>query len=232
MAENVPHIGTLREKPLHASLKRWCARPGDRIEVPIDRYVIDLVRDDELLIEIQTAGFASMKQKLRSLLDQGFRVRVVHPIPVRKWIVKVDDEGVEISRRRSPKRGEVTDVFAELVSIPRLVTEPGFEIEVVLIEEEEIRRHTPGKSWRRKGWSVAERRLLEVGESVRLASAADLAALLPETLADRFTTADLSQHLGKPRRAAQQMAYCLRHVEAIREVAREGNAIVYERVEA
>jgi len=39
---NVPGIGTLRERPLHASLKRWYAEPDDRTEVAVDGYVIDL----------------------------------------------------------------------------------------------------------------------------------------------------------------------------------------------
>jgi len=69
MTTSPPHIGTLREGPLHASLKQWCARPGDRFEVPVDGYVIDLVRDD-LLIEVQTSGFSSMKEKLRDLLER------------------------------------------------------------------------------------------------------------------------------------------------------------------
>jgi hypothetical protein len=54
-------IGLLNEKPLHASLKQWYARPGDRFEVPVDGFVIDVVRDD-LLIEIQTRNFSSLKR--------------------------------------------------------------------------------------------------------------------------------------------------------------------------
>lgn len=37
-------IGTLNEKPLHAALKGWYARPGDRFEVPVDGYLVDIVR--------------------------------------------------------------------------------------------------------------------------------------------------------------------------------------------
>jgi hypothetical protein len=104
VSDAVPHIGTLREKPLHASLKRWYARPGDGIEVPVDGFVIDLVREN-LLIEVQTRGFSSMKQKATALLDHGYRLRIVHPIPVDKWIVKVDADDTVLSRRRSPKHG-------------------------------------------------------------------------------------------------------------------------------
>ena len=37
-------IGVLREGPLHASVKVVLAEPGDRLEVSVDRFVIDLVR--------------------------------------------------------------------------------------------------------------------------------------------------------------------------------------------
>jgi hypothetical protein len=59
-------IGLLNEKPLHASLKQWYARPGDRFEVPVDGFVIDIVRG-RLLIEIQTRNFASTRAKLIKL---------------------------------------------------------------------------------------------------------------------------------------------------------------------
>ncbi len=153
MTERAVSIGTLREKPLHASLKQWYSEPGDRVEVPVESFVIDLVRGD-LLIEIQTRGFASMKRKLRSLLDHGYRVRIVHPIPIENWIVKIDDGGTILDRRRSPKRGVLTDLFSEMVSFPDLLVHPGLEIEVLLTQQEELRRHTPDKAWRRKGWVV------------------------------------------------------------------------------
>ena len=221
-----PHVGLLGEKPLHASLKRWCARTGDRIEAPVDGFVIDIIRDD-LLIEIQTRGFAGMKRKLTTLLDNGHRVRIVHPIPVQKWIVKVDDAGEELSRRRSPKHGSALDVFAELVSFPALMANDLLEIEILLVHEEEYRRHEPGRAWRRKGWVVQERRLVGVVDAVRLTSPDDLLALLPQNLPDPFTTADLAERLQQPRRIAQQMAYCLRHVGALAMVGKTGNAIEY-----
>ena len=222
-----PHIGTLREKPLHASLKRWYALPGDGVEVPVDGFVIDLVRDD-LLIEIQTRGFASMKKKVTDLLDIGHRIRIVHPIPIDKWIVKVDSEGRTLNRRRSPKHGSPIDVFAELVSFPDLLLDPHLQVELLLTMEEEYRHYTPGRSWRRKGWTVVERHLLEVVDSLALEHAEDLARLLPNDLPETFTTADLAERLGRPRRAAQQMAYCLRKVGAIAAVGKEGNTVTYQ----
>ena len=202
-------IGILREKPLHASVKRWYARAGDRVEVAVDGYVIDLVRD-ELLIEVQTRGFSGMRSKVIALLASGHRVRIIHPIAIDRWIVNVDPDGVLLTRRRSPRHGSAADIVAELVSLPELLAHPHFEIEVLLTREEEYRRHDPGRCWRRKGWTVIERRLVEVVDRMLIAGADDLASLLPAGLPDVFTTADLALRLGRPRRTAQQLAYCLR----------------------
>ncbi|MCK5246851.1 hypothetical protein KAR02_08120, partial [Candidatus Bipolaricaulota bacterium] len=62
-----PHIGTLNEKPLHASLKAWVAESGDQFEVRIGRFVADIVRDS-LIIEIQTGSTFPLKRKLHALL--------------------------------------------------------------------------------------------------------------------------------------------------------------------
>lgn len=229
MAEAPPHIGTLREKPLHASLKQWYALPGDLVERPIDGFVIDLVRDDGMLIEIQTSGFSSMKAKTVRLLEEGHRVRIVHPIPVDKTIVKVDSDGTIVSRRLSPKHGEPTDVFAELVSFPDLLARHQLEVDVVMTVEEEYRHRTPNRSWRRKGWSVTERRLIDVTGSVLMTCVDDMTALLPDDLPDPFTTADIATGIGRPRRIAQQMAYCLRETGAIEIVGKQGNALEYRR---
>lgn len=223
---DVPHIGTLREKPLHASLKRWYSRTGDGVEVAVDGFVIDLVRRD-LLIEVQTRNFSAMKKKVTTLLGLGHRVRIVHPIPVDKWIVKVAGDGTVLSRRRSPKHGSPIDVFAELVSFPDLLAQPNLDIDVILTDEEEYRRHTPDRSWRRKGWSVEERRLIDVVGTLLISDADDLAALLPTGLPEPFTTADLALGLGRPRRAAQQMAYCLRIAGVIVAAGKSGNAVEY-----
>ena len=223
---SAPGIGTLRERPLHASLKRWYAKPGDRTEVAVDGYVIDLVRGD-LLIEVQTRGLSSARHKVAALLGHGHRLRVISPIAVDTWIVKFDSEGCVLSRRRSPRHGIPSDIFAELVSIATLLDDPRLEIDVVLIEMEERRFHAPDGPWRRKGWTVEERRLVEVMGTLSLRGLTDLAALLPPGLPERFTTADLASRLGRPRRAAQQMAYCLQRVEVITAVGKRGHFVEY-----
>ena len=226
-----PLVGTLGEKPLHAALKRWYAEDDDHVEHPVDGFVIDLVRDG-VLIEIQTRGFASLKRKVATLLG-GHAVHLVYPIAVEKWIVRVGESGDVVSRRRSPKRGAAVDVFAELVSFPEFIAHDGFTLELLFIREEELRRFDANKAWRRRGWVVEARRLLEVVGRLVIESPEGLAALLPSEVPSEFTSADVAGVLRRPRRLAQQMTYCLRRTGVIHSVGRsDHNAIVYARNDA
>ncbi len=218
------HIGTLNEKPLHAALKEYYALPGDQFEVPLEGFHIDLVRGG-LLVEFQTGNFGAMKRKLAALLA-SHPVRLVYPIAAEKWIVKVDGEGKTLSRRKSPKRGCVDDVFNELVYLPALLASDHFSLEVLMIQEEEARRHDKRK-WRRAGWATAERRLIDVVDRWIFDRPADLADLLPSNLPEEFTTADIATGLGKPISLAQKMAYCLRHSGALAATGKRGRSTLY-----
>jgi len=220
----MPGIGQLNEKPLHASLKQWYSRPGDRFEVTIGGYVIDIVRDD-LLIEIQTGSFSSIKTKLTRLVD-SHQVRLIYPIVQEKWIVRSPTRG-RVVRRKSPRRGRLEDLFFELVSIPHLLQSPNFSVEVVTIREEEVRRYAGmRRHWRRRGWVTEERRLLEVLDQRLLKESADWRGFLPEGL-ESFTTKDLATALGTGRALAQKMAYCLQKGQVIELMGKEGRANLF-----
>lgn len=218
-------IGSLNEKPLHAALKQWYRQEGDLVEAPVEGFVVDLVRDG-ILIEIQTRGFAAMRRKFDRLLDTHL-IRLVHPVAAEKWIVKVDGDGRQVSRRRSPKRGIAADVCQELVSFPSLLSHPNFTLEIALVAEEEVRRPDAKKGWRRGGFVIEERRLVDVLETVELDSPEELLGLLPDGLPDPFTTADLADRLGRSRHLAQEVAYCLRVSGAVDTVGRDKRGILY-----
>jgi hypothetical protein len=220
-------IGILNEGPLHQALKSHYSVAGARQEVTVGSFVADVLHPDQWIYEIQTSGFGSLKRKLESVLEEH-RVVLVHPIARVRHIVKLPgspDE--EATRRRSPKRGAVAHVVAELVSIPRLLNHPNFELEVVLTEEEELRRHVPGQSRRRNGWQVVQRRLCAVLEQHRFTCARDLFRLLHEPLPASFTTADVAVSLGQPRWVAQKLAYCLREAGEIVICGKQANALRY-----
>jgi hypothetical protein len=221
-------IGTLNEKPLHAALKQWYAEPDDLIEASVDGFMIDIVRGD-LLIEIQTSNVAGIRQKLTRLVGRH-PVRLVCPITKEKWIVRQTRSGDRIlSRRKSPRRGSLDSVFEEFVSVASLLANPHFSLQVLFIQEEEIRRPDSTRNWRRKGWKTFERRLLKVLAERLFEQPQDVLDLLPDSLSEPFTTADLVVKTGRPLWLAQKMAYCLRTMGAIEAVGKQGRSILYVR---
>ena len=223
-------VGTMGEKSLHDAIKQWYARPDDLLETKVDGYVVDIVRGD-LLIEIQTGNFSALKTKLERL-TKHHNVRLVYPIPQQKWIVRVDADGETVlSRRKSPKRGRVEGLFFELVYIPELLKNPNFSLEVLLIHSEDLLIDDGRGSWRRRGWSIHDRRLLEVVDRATFSAPSDFLALLPKTLPEQFTTRDLGAALKLRPSNAQKMAYCLRHMGAILVTGKRGRTLLYSLLE-
>jgi len=226
-------IGTLNEGPLHQALKSLYSDAGARQEVPVGSFVADVMLDarsgDKVVYEIQTSGFSGLRRKLEHLLE-AHRVVLVHPVAETRYIVRQPaDEDQPARRRRSPRHGSPADLLDALVSIPDLLNHPGFEIEVVLTCEEEFRVPSAGRGWRRKGWRVARRSLLEVVDRQRFACVDDLWRLAPGALPEVFTTAELAESMDRPRGQAQKLAYCLREAGAIDKVGKRANAIEYRR---
>jgi hypothetical protein len=219
-------IGTLQESSLHASLKQWYSKTGDLVETDVDGSVVDLVRGN-LCIEIQTRNFSAIKKKITALLSKH-PVRVVYPVPLERFIIRIDiNTDKVISRRKSPKRGSFLDIFSELVRITQLVKYENFSIEVLMIKEEQIWLNDGKGSWRRKGWSISDRRLIEVLGSKLFLSPDDYKKLLPSGLSETFTVTDLVKAIQHPRRNISKMAYCLREIGVIELVGKKGRAYIY-----
>ena len=184
------------------------------------RFVIDLVRADGELVEIQTGGFSPLGPKLDALLDEH-RMRIVHPVAAERRIVRVDDAGEVVSTRRSPLRAGPLAIFDKLVSFPSLLAHPNLVVEVLLCREDHVRAPEPRRV-RRRTKDPGERRLLEVLDSVELREPGDALALLPATLGEAFSTRELAEALGCGTVLAQRVAFCLRALELLEPAGRRG----------
>lgn len=226
---NPPHnIGSINERSLHSQIKDWYSLETDDIEVKVGGYIIDIIRGD-LLIEIQTGNFTSIRDKLRNLVENN-KVRLVYPIPALKWVVRITTEGEEISRRRSPKKGKLSDLFTELVSIPDLASEDNLSLEILMIESEDIWCDDGKGSWRRRGASIVDRRLIDVRDSVGFSTRDDFLQFIPKNIETPFTNKTLADESGMKINIVRQMTYCLRKMGAIEEVGRKGNALLFDYV--
>lgn len=218
-------IGLQNEKSLHSSIKHWYSKKGDRLEVRVDGFVIDIVRDDEL-IEIQTKNFFAISKKLKKLC-KNHKVKLVHPISRTKWIKKIDMEGNVISVRKSPKKGTVFDVFDELVSIPELINEENFSLEILIIDSEELRCDNGKGSWRRKGISIVDKKLLNVIESYQFKSREDFISFIPDDITKPFTNKSLSAANTTSLPQCRKLTYCLKKMGIIREEGKKGKELLF-----
>jgi hypothetical protein len=217
----------MREGPLHAAIKLALAQPGDRFEVPVGRFVIDLVRADGELVEVQTGGFGALGAKLDALLDDH-RVRIVHPVAAEQRIVRIDEHGEVVSVRRSPKRSTAVAVFDKLVAFPSLLSHPNLTVEVLLLREDHVRGQRPVKS-RRRTRDPGERRLVELLDRLELRGPDDVLRALPALPLEPFSTRELALLLGCNLLLAQRTAYCLRMIEIVEPGGKRGRTPLHRR---
>lgn len=212
-SETEPHIGTLNEGSLHAALKQMYAEPGDRFEVPLGRFVIDILRPGQL-IEVQTGSFAAMGKKLDHLLSDH-KILLVHPIAVETYLHRPNK-----NPRKSPKKSSIYGLFDQLVSIPTLLDHPNLTLDIVLVSVTKVQVHDPKARRGRGGYRTTDRVLREVKSTHRFETAQDLLRLLPGDLPPTFTTADMSAAGAFDRDVARQIAYCFRALGFFDEIGR------------
>ena len=216
------------ETSLHRQLKEHYAKQGEQ-EVACEGYRIDAVHRGQL-IEIQHGSLAAIRDKISKLL-KNHRVKVVKPIVARKQLVKLDRRGGEIVETRlSPKRGQILDLFDELVYFTRVFPHERLTLEVALVEVEELRYPGHGRRRRRskRDFEIEDQRLVELLKTHRFRTLADLRKLLPNRMPKPFHTEHIAQGLGIQRWIAQRIAYCLRETGAIQMVGKQGNTLLYK----
>jgi hypothetical protein len=214
------------EQTLHEQLKELYALEKGEKEFAIGDYKVDVISGN-LIIEIQTSNFSSIKNKLKELVKEN-RVRLVHPIAYQKWIVRLDKNKNQLSSRKSPRRGKIEDIFYELVYLPKLLVHPRFEIEVVMIDMEEHWIDDGKGSWRRRRWSIHDKKLLKLRKSHLFSSPIAFKTLIPDTLPPEFTSRIFSKESRVNMRLAQKMLYCFTKMKLVERNGKKGQAYLYK----
>ena len=217
----------MRESSLHFGLKQFYTQDGGFTEVWVNGYMIDVVKQEQL-IEIQTGNFNAIKTKLENLLETH-QVRVVFPIAREKFLIMQDIQSSPVSRRRSPKRGRIEDVFFQLVHLSHLASHPNFSLEVLFTSEEEYRIKDGLGSWRRRGISIIDRRLVSVLGRMILAQKSDFLRLIPASMNPEFTNLELARQLAISRKLASKMTYCLTNMGILARSGQKGRSFMYRK---
>jgi hypothetical protein len=224
-------INLYAEGSLHAQVKEYLSGPGDRFEVSVDGKVVDLLKADGEVVEVQTVGLAKVQPKVLALSRSGRRVRVVHPIAVESDIRRLDPATDElVSSRRSPKRGDVYELFGELAWATGLVAARNVSVEALLVRTAVTRKNDGTGSWRRKGDRTVDRELVEVLGSRTFRTASQWLALIPKDLSPPWTSSSLGEALGIKSARARLVLYCLARAGLIAECGKDGRRKQYTRL--
>ena len=221
-------IGTLGEKTLHAVLKLYFEPDCSNHEIKVGSFVADIVTDCNI-IEIQTRAFDRLRKKLELFLDTA-PVTIVHPIPKTKWLLWIDEQTGEITKRRkSPKQGRIFDIVAELYKIKPLINHANLKICMVFIDMEEYRYLNGWSKDKKKGSTRCDRIPIDMVDEVCLECPADYIKFIPDGLPPQFTSKDFKAAAKINLRTAQVTLNILKHVGVIEPVGKQGNSIIYEK---
>ena len=221
-------IGTLSEKTIHAVLKNYLV-PDERChEISCGRYVADILCEGEIM-EIQTAGFNRLRGKLKDFLKEK-DVTIVYPIPHVKWLIWIDEETGEFSKkRRSPKIGDYYEAFYELYKIKMFLKHPNLHFRLILLDVEEYRLLNGYSKDKKKGSRRLDRIPVEIYEDKFLNSAEDFKELVPKELCQPFTTKMFQKATKLSPQKASLAVNVLVYLDVIKLVGKEKNAYLYER---
>ena len=220
-------IGTLGEKTLHAILKYYIEPVAENHEIRIGTFVADIANEDGV-IEIQTANFNKLRNKLERFLGET-TVTVVYPIASIKWLVWLDHTTGECTKKRkSPKKGTPFQVFYELYKIKSLLTNEKLKLHIIMLDIEEYRLLNGWSEDKKKGSSRFERIPIGFIDEIRIDTLDDYWKLIPAGLALQFTAKDFKKASGLSLKNAQIALHVLHHLGAVKRVAKVGNSFVYE----
>jgi hypothetical protein len=214
--ENAYGIGTLREKKLHAAIKRFISPDLSCHEIKLadipevreridaqerragSKYVADILSEDGDIYEVQTGSLCPLKGKINWYLhNTDYYISVVYPVPYIRWLCWIEPEGGGISRKhRSPKRGSMTDVARELYWVRDFIGNKRFSLRIMFIDMEEYRLRNGWDKSGKRGSERCERIPVGLEGTAYLNDAEDYRIFLPDTLPFEFTASQYSKETG------------------------------------
>ena len=202
-------FSTYNESSLHHTLKTLYSELYDgKTEVPLDGHIYDIVTKKGNIIEIQTKNLCQLYNKIEDTINHKRNIKIVHPIPIIKTIETYDKDHNLISKRKSPVKGTIYDIFKELTKIYPYLLNKHFSLEIVEVNliEERLKTDKPvqtkNKSRRfKKDWIKTDKKLQEIITTKRFNKVEDYLALLPSTLPEEFSNKELRETLKETKSA-------------------------------
>lgn len=220
-------IGTLQEKTVHGVLKNYYAPDKNMQEIPINGYVADIFTGTEI-IEIQTANFNKMRDKLDHFLPE-YPVTIVYPIPHIKWLSWMDEETGECSPlRKSPVKGTIYRAFYELYKIKPYLTRTNLHLCFPLLDVEEYRLLNGWSKDKKKGSCRFDRIPVAMVDEIRFDRVEDYLQLIPYDIVEPFTVSEFAKTVKIRKGEAQTVLHILHYLSIIERCGKKGRSFAYK----
>lgn len=174
-----------------------------------------------------------LREKLEYYLLEGYKVKVVYPIPHIKWLSWIDpDTGEASPKHRSPKTGSFYDCFWELYNIKYFLDWDNLSVELMLIDVMDY-KNLNGYGKRRKRRATRQERIpTALYDTLILNSPKDYLKLVPDELPEIFT----KDEYAKATKLSPEMAYSglniLQYLEVVELAGKDGRKKLYRRRQA
>lgn len=221
-------IGTLGEKTLHAVLKLYFDPDPTHHEQKAGSFVTD-IRNEEGFFEIQTGSFHRLREKLDAFLPEA-PVTVVYPIPAKKWLIWLEEDGTASPRRKSPRQGTAADILPELYRVRSFLGRENLRFCAVLLELEEYRLKNGWGNGGKRGSTRFERLPIALLDEVWLSSPEDFLKLVPDTLPETFTVKEYGKAAKLSPKGASVGVSVLVSAGALERVGKLNRAYLYRRL--
>lgn len=195
-------INTYNESSLHNTLKTlYCQENNGKTEVSLFGHIYDIVAN-KTVIEIQTGNLSKLLAKTMDTLNHGYKVKVVYPLVINKWIESTDNNGNRLSCRKSPIRNSIYSIFDELTGLYPVLLEKNFSLDIVEINiiekrtkfEEPVQSKNKRRRFR-KNYLKSDKVLKEILGTRTFNSSKDYTSLIPKEILPQFCAKDLSAAL-------------------------------------
>ncbi len=228
LKQNDPHgFGTLQEKTVHAVMKLYYEPDEDCHEVPIEGYIADIYTGNRI-IEIQNGNFNRLRPKLAAFLPL-YQVMVVLPIPHDKWVIWMEEETGELSKRhKSPVKGNVYHAFPELYKIKQYLGHPNLSFAFPLLDMDEYRLLNGWSKNRKRGSSRYDRMPLALFDEIRIGRTEDFLQLVPYGPGEPFTVKEFAQAAGIRRDLSSIALPLLTYMRLLARAGKRGREYLYE----
>jgi len=197
------------------------------VEAEIGGFVADGINAKGELIEVQTGNFGALQKKIFSFAAMKKKIKIIHPIAVTKYIEVFNTDNINISRRKSPRKGNPHDIFFALVYAPELPLVSGVTIELALLDVIEERVADGKGSWRRKYVSIRNRKITAYRERITLKKPSDYLRFVPFSKKEDFTVSLLKEKAGIRANLARKTLYVLEKIGVVQKVGKLRNAHIY-----